>query len=400
METLDQLTDNKILKEQYIPTCEFYSQVIDCLEGYSIFTLDNELIINSWNSGATKIFGYETDEIIGNHFDIIFTEEDKKNGIPYVEVDTASNKGRAVDNRWHIRKDNSLFFAYGLMFPITGADNEKLGYVKILRDLSDRKKLDDDLKNYIHELEQLNAHKESILALVSQDVRSELAGIIGTAEYLRSNITAMGKDDIKTMLDLLHKSTVNELNLVDYLLEWSSIKYNLEEYTPQKIKLKQSVQQVIETLNESAEVNGLTLNNKIEEDATVFADEKMLFSILHNIILNAIKNSHQESEIIIQAQKRADKFIVEIRDKGIGISQKKQDKIFTPQLHAYTQARKNNKSLGIGLLLVKGFLEKNGGTIWLESEEGKGSAFYFSLPMDKVPQKIKSKDRIVFDKNE
>ena len=74
--------NTKILKNKYIPTAEFYSQIIDSLQDYSIFTLDKEFIINSWSSGSTKIFGYETDEVIGQHFDIIFTEQDVKNGIP------------------------------------------------------------------------------------------------------------------------------------------------------------------------------------------------------------------------------------------------------------------------------------------------------------------------------
>jgi len=107
----------KILKNRYVPTAEFYSQIIDSLQDYSILTLDNEFIINSWSSGAEKIFGYKTEEIIGEHFDIIFTDEDKKSGVPKVEIDTSLKEGRAVDNRWHICKDGSKFYAYGLVFP-------------------------------------------------------------------------------------------------------------------------------------------------------------------------------------------------------------------------------------------------------------------------------------------
>ena len=89
----------KILKNKYIPTAEFYSQIIDSLQDYSIFTLNKEFIINSWSSGATKIFGYETDEVIGESFHLIFTEEDLKNGIPNKEIETALKEGRATDNR-------------------------------------------------------------------------------------------------------------------------------------------------------------------------------------------------------------------------------------------------------------------------------------------------------------
>ena len=106
----------RTLKSKYIPTAEFYSQIIDSLQDYSIFTLDIDLNINSWSSGSAKIFGYETDEVIGESFDLIFTEEDLKAGIPKNEIDKALKEGRATDNRWHIAKDKTLFYAYGLVF--------------------------------------------------------------------------------------------------------------------------------------------------------------------------------------------------------------------------------------------------------------------------------------------
>lgn len=151
-------TPTKILKEQYVPSSEFYSQIIDSLQDYSIFTLDKEFKINSWNSGATKIFQYETEEVIGEDFEIIFTDEDKKEGIPKKEIATAKKEGRAVDNRWHLRKDKTKFYAYGLVFPLLGKEGEMLGYVKILRDLTERKKSEDDIKKYVKELEELNTH--------------------------------------------------------------------------------------------------------------------------------------------------------------------------------------------------------------------------------------------------
>jgi PAS domain S-box-containing protein len=172
---MEKKQDNpKILKNKYIPTAEFYSQIIDSLQDYSIFTLDKEFNINSWSSGSAKIFGYETDEVIGEPFDIIFTEEDLKSGIPKREIETVLKEGRATDNRWHIAKDRSLFYAYGLVFSLIGSDGEMLGYVKILRDLTERKQSEDAIKKYIRELEELNTHKESVLAILSHDLRSRL----------------------------------------------------------------------------------------------------------------------------------------------------------------------------------------------------------------------------------
>ncbi len=395
----DEQNNSRILKSRYIPTTEFYSQIIDSLQDYSIFTLDEEFIINSWSSGSTKIFGYETDEIIGEHFDIIFTEEDIKLGIPKNEIETALKEGRATDNRWHICKDGSKFYAYGLVFPLTGKDGEMLGYVKILRDLTERKKSEDAIKKYVRDLEELNTHKESVLAILSHDLRSPLTGMIGAAKYLKSNFSTMEQTDVKEMLDLVYKSSKDELNMLDYLVEWARIKYASEVFSPTKIELVKYVKKVFDTLNETAELNAINLHHEIEENESVFADGKMLLSILQNIVSNAIKHSRPGGKITVSAKRKEDKIIVEIKDSGVGMSKEIQAKLFTPQLKVLSSARQENKGAGIGLLLVKGFLEKNGGEIWVESIEGEGSSFYFTLPIEKPLNQIESADDIQFDES-
>jgi len=389
--------NSKILKSNYIPTAEFYSQIIDSLQDYSIFTLDNEFIINSWSSGAAKIFGYESDEIIGKSFDIIFTEEDIKNGIPLTEIQAALLEGRATDNRWHICKSKEVFYAYGLVFPLIGVDGERLGFVKILRDLTERKKSEDAIKKYVKELEDLNAHKENVLAIVSHDLRSPLSGIIGTAEYLKTNFDRLESKKAKEMLDLLHKTAVDELNMLDNLVEWARIKYASEVFSPTKITPFTYVQKVFDSLRETASLNSITLCNIIEADTSVFADGKMVLSVFQNIISNAIKHSLPGGEITVLAKIETEKVIIQIKDSGIGMSKEVLDKLFTPQMSTLSKARKDNKGAGIGLLLVKGFLEKNDGEIWVESVEGIGSSFYFSLPVEESLFKIDSADKIEFD---
>ncbi|KAB1153748.1 PAS domain S-box protein [Flavobacterium luteum] len=398
--SMENKQDNqKILKNKYIPTAEFYSQIIDSLQDYSIFTLDKEFIINSWSSGSTKIFGYETEEVIGESFDLIFTEEDLKNGIPKKEIELALKEGRATDNRWHIAKDKSLFYAYGLVFPLIGLDGEMLGYVKILRDLTERKQSEDAIKKYIKELEELNTHKESVLAILSHDLRSPLSAIIGTAKYLKENFHKMKQDSVQEMLDLLYKSSTDELEMLDYLVEWARIKYAADVFSPTKIKLTEYINKVFETLNETASINTINLHNEIEENTSVFADGKMLVSIIQNIVSNAIKHIEKGGAITVSAKSKDDKIIVQIKDTGIGMSKEIMAKLFTPQMKTLSETRKKDKGAGIGLLLVKGFLEKNGGEIWVESIEGEGSSFYFTLPIEKPLYKIGSSDEIMFDES-
>lgn len=395
----DEKTINKTLKKQYVPTAEFYSQIIDSLQDYSIFTLDKEFIINSWSSGSATIFGYTQEEAIGEPFDIIFTEEDKKNGVPKTEVDAALKEGRAVDNRWHICKDGSTFYAYGLVFPLTGLDGELLGYVKILRDLTERRKSEEAIKKYVKDLEELNTHKESILAILSHDLRSPLAGIIQGIDYLKSDIEKMKPDEVKELLEQLHKASTDELNMLDYLVEWARIKYASDAFTPTQIELSKYVKKVFDTLKETASINTINLHHEIEENVSVFADEKMLLSVLQNIVSNAIKHSNKGGKITISAKKKEGKMIVQIKDNGIGMSKEIQEKLFTPQMSSLSKTRKENKGAGIGLLLVKGFLEKNGGEIWVESIEGEGSSFYFTLPIEKPLEEKIIGDKMEFEKS-
>jgi two-component system CheB/CheR fusion protein len=395
----DNNNNPKTLKNKYIPTTEFYSQIIESLQDYSIFTLDEDLTINSWSSGSTKIFGYDSEEAIGKSFNIIFSEADVTNEVPKKEIETALKEGRATDNRWHITKDQNLFYAYGLVFPLTGLDGERLGYVKILRDLTDRKQSEDAIKTYVRELEELNSHKESVMAILSHDLRSPLSAIIGTAKYLKENFQKMKPDSVQEMLDLLYKSSLDELEMLDYLVEWARIKYASDVFSPTKIELTEILDKVFETLNETASINTIHLHHQIEENTSVFADRKMLLSILQNIVSNALKHTEKGGEISVSATSDGDKIIVQVKDTGIGMSAEIMEKLFTPQMKTLSETRKQNKGAGIGLLLVKGFLEKNGGEIWVESIEGEGSSFYFTLPIKEPAYKIGSSDEIMFDES-
>ena len=235
-------------------------------------------------------------------------------------------------------------------------------------------------KTDVKELEGLNIHKEKVLATLSHDLRSPLAGIIGLAELLKENFETFENSTVKEMLELLYKSTTDELSMLDSLVEWARIKYASEAFLPENIELSQYVKKIFEILNENAAAKNLHLNNETEEKLIVFADSKMLLSILQNIISNSIKHTPDGGIITVSSGKKDDKILIEIKDTGIGMSKEVKAKLFSPQMISLSNARKENKGAGIGLLLVKGFLEKNGGEIWAESIEGEGSSFFFTLP--------------------
>ena len=373
--------DHRTYLPEFISTFEFYSQIIDSLQDYAIFTTDKEMRINSWNEGSTKMFGYETDEVISNHFEIIYTEEDRKNGTTKIKIETALKEGRVADYRWNVHKDGSRFYAYEVIFPLKGKEGELLGFVKILRDLTERQKAEEAIQKYVKELEELNTHKENILAILSHDLRSPLSGIIQMAELLKDDYKTMEDDQLKSMLENQYELAKKELAMLDYLVEWARIKYASEAFTPKQIQLLPYVKKVFDTLNEVAAKASISLHVEIEENIQVFADEKMLLSILQNLVSNAIKHSIKGEGVTVAAKQTEDMILVQVKDTGIGMSKKIQEKLFIPQMADLLNARKDDKGAGIGLLLVKGFVEKNGGEIYFESVKGEGSSFYFTLPI-------------------
>ncbi|WP_373496907.1 ATP-binding protein [Aquiflexum sp.] len=374
----------KETKSKYIPSDEFYSQIIDSLQDYSIFTLDKDLKINSWNSGSTNIFGWETDEIIGEDFDIIFTPEDLDSGIQNQEIEISLSKGRATDDRWHVKKDGSRFFAHGLVFPLKDEKGEIIGFVKILRDLTEMKKSEEVIETYIKDLEELNTHKENVLAIISHDLRSPLTGIIGLVSHLKENIKEMDGEEVNEMIELLLKTSREELAMLDYLVDWARVKYANEAFTPEKIPLNDFIHDVFDRMKDTAQLKNINLLHQIDENETVFADQKMLQSVFQNLISNAIKHTDSGGEVNISTRRNEKEIIVQVKDSGIGMSKKILEKLFKPQLRALSNPMKKNKGAGIGLLLAKGFLERNGGKIWVESAEGEGTSFFFSLPIDKI----------------
>ena len=171
--------------------------------------------------------------------------------------------------------------------------------------------------------------------------------------------------------------------MLDYLVEWARIKYAADAFSPANIELVKYVKKAFDYLNELAIANKISLHNEIKEDITVFADKKMLLSILQNIISNSIKYNRPGGKVTVSAKRKADKILVEITDTGIGMSKEITEKLFAPQMKALTKARKENKGAGIGLLLIKGFVDKNGGEICVESIDGEGTSFYFTLLSEK-----------------
>jgi len=357
-----------------------YEQAID--ENIISSITDTTGVIIHVNKKFCEVSKYSVDELIGQNHRIINSGHHSKDF--FKTMWQTIGRGDVWHNEIKNKaKDGEYYWVDTVIVPIKNGNGKVTHYLSLRTLITDRKKSEDTVKKYVKELEELNTHKETVLAVLSHDLRSPLSGIIGAAKHLQSNFDTLKTADIKEMLGLLYKASTDELNMLDYLVEWARIKYASEAFSPTIIQLSQCVDEVFNSFNEVAIENAIHLHNEIEENTSVFADRKMLLSIIRNIVSNALKHTPAGGKITVSAKKNEDEIIVEIKDTGIGMSEKIREKLFIPQMTSLANARKDNKGAGIGLLLIKGFVEKNGGKIWVESEVDLGSTFYFTLPADK-----------------
>ncbi len=241
------------------------------------------------------------------------------------------------------------------------------------------KKVNKELRESEEKLKIINANKDKFFSIVSHDLRSPFSALIGYAQLLTDNYDQLDDDEIQLSLASLKRSAENTYSLLNGLLEWSRTQTGRMEFNPRYYKPYKIVDEVIELLRVSAKNKRINLNSKVSHDLKVFADRKMLETILRNLISNAIKFTHAGGKVLIKAVEKEKEIIISVTDNGMGIEADDLKRLFKIEEHHTTVGTENEVGTGVGLILCKELVEKMGGRIWIESKIGKGTTFYFSL---------------------
>ena len=242
-----------------------------------------------------------------------------------------------------------------------------------------------ELEMQIDELVKLNAEKDKLFSVISHDLKGPFTSFLGLTEILENELDEIDHLKMKTLSVSLRKSAIRMYQLVEDLLEWSRMQRGLIEYHPISVPLVDVVKKNIELLNDQAVQKEQIIKLHIEGAIYVKIDLNMLDSTLRNLISNAIKFSYRGGKISITAQPISNKLIeIAISDDGMGISKSNLNEILKFNGNAFRKGTEGESSTGLGLLLCKDFIEKNGGTLHVTSIEGKGSTFSFTLPMSPV----------------
>ncbi len=241
------------------------------------------------------------------------------------------------------------------------------------------------LKFKNQELFEANAAKDKFFAIIAHDLRGPTGSLAALLELINSKFNEFSIVELKKMLLVLHKSAENVSNLLENLLIWAQSQVDKIEYRPTEVRLDDLLQTSIKGLNQSAEDKKIKISFEPKEQIFVFADSDMVQTIVRNILSNALKFTHRGGMISIEAEVKNKNFaLVKIIDNGVGIEKSKLTKIFDISIKHHTKGTENEKSTGLGLILVKDFVEKNKGSLTIESEKDKGTVVSFTLPLTHV----------------
>jgi signal transduction histidine kinase len=236
------------------------------------------------------------------------------------------------------------------------------------------------LQDQADQLRALNEEKDKFLSMIAHDLRSPFSSIRLLIGLAAENIEDSGQDELKNIISLLKKSSESLYTLLDNLLAWSRIQQGVVRYQPQLVDIGKTVAQNIALLESHAHQKQIVIENTIAERTRVYADYHMVDAIIRNLISNALKFTHPGGYINISAQPADDVLTVSVKDTGIGIGADHLPQLFRIDTIHRRKGTARETGTGLGLILCKEFVEKNGGTIWVESEAEKGSMFSFTLP--------------------
>lgn len=237
-----------------------------------------------------------------------------------------------------------------------------------------------EIKKSREKLIELNATKERLLSIISHDLRSSLGSVLSLSDLLLLNMDNYSSDKVRQFVSNIYQNSKNTFELLENLLDWSRLQTERLTRKIEKHNLQSNVDNIFQLYTEIAKNKHITLQNNISPDVFVYCDIEMTKTVLRNLILNAIKFTNKQGIVSLNSIESDSHIEIQVSDNGLGIVAENLPYLFSIEKNISTLGTNNEKGTGLGLMLSKELIEKQGGSIWVESELGKGSTFKFTLP--------------------
>jgi PAS domain S-box-containing protein len=254
------------------------------------------------------------------------------------------------------------------------------GHIKLAWAMNEKTKAEKKLKKSNYQLKQALADKDKFFSIIAHDLRSPFIGFHNFIQLMDKHIDSMSQEDIRKLTRDMKKNADNLYNLLNNLLEWARVKRGLISYDPCPLKLDEIVRLSLDLIEPGAAQKNISLDVSVPQEITILADKPMVFTVIRNILSNAVKYTRKQGIISIMAQCQKSMVMIAVKDNGLGMDEKTISALFTQGQKFSLQGTEGETGTGLGLLLCREFIEKHGGRIWAESQHGQGSTFYFTLP--------------------
>lgn len=343
-----------------------------------VINADENSTIRTVNDATLNLLEYENNDLVGNPINQILSTDILDNIKPDKLTDESNVK--SIETIYKTKSGEEI----PVSLSVTTLKSRKgltYGALYVARDIRQQREAERKIKEYVKQLKQLNASKDRFFSIIAHDLRNPFTAVLGCADILAKDAEKMDGKEIKGFSADLYKQSKSIYDLLENLLEWSRIQTGSMKYNPSNMNLCAFINELTGIYNSLLNQKKISLNVNCNTEIKVFADENMLSTVFRNLTSNAIKFTKEEGSIFIGAKELDDKFIeVSVKDTGIGIPVDAQEKLFKIDEHLSTKGTNNEEGTGLGLILCKDLVNKNGGEIYLESEPGEGTNFKFTIP--------------------
>jgi len=363
----------KTTEEELKKVEDRFSQMVKNVKDYAIFFIDSAGKIQSWNEGAQHMKGYSKEEIIGRPLSTFYTQPDIEAGIPEYNLKKALEMGRYETQGWRLRKDGSTFWVEALYTALYDEKGKLNGFSKIARDVTDIRNARIQLEDKAKELERSNAELEQFAYIASHDLQEPLRTISSYVQLLAERYKDKLDKDANDFIGFAVDGSNRMRLLINSLLDYSRVnKVKPFEWINLNTVISDMLQAMKDTITESkATIRYANLPK-------IYGDPVLIGQLFQNLIGNAIKfRDGKKPEIEISSKREDGEYLFSVKDNGIGIKSEYDEKIFV--IFQRLNGREKYPGTGIGLSICKKIVERHGGKIWVESEPGKGSTFYFTI---------------------
>jgi PAS domain S-box-containing protein len=354
--------------------------LLDGVKDYAICMLDIDGTVETWNAGAERVFGYAADEVIGRNVACFHSATEQDLGVPAADLRQACSLGRLECERVRVRRDGSTFDALVLLTLMRRPNGAPRGFSLVVRDITERKRMEDDLRRRADELAAANRAKEDFLATLSHELRTPLNAMLGWTRLLR-----MGKLDAAGMtraLETIERNAHVQEQLIADILDVSRIVTGKLRLQLRPMELEPIADASIDALRPAAEAKGVELLCSLSNAGTVMGDPNRLQQVVWNLLANAIKFTPDGGRVSLSLAREGSSAVVRVTDTGEGMPPALLPFVFDRFTQGDASVTRPHGGLGLGLSIVRHIVELHGGHVRAASAgPGKGSTFTVQLPV-------------------